>query len=311
MTKPHESGRVSGRVEPRGASAQVGGGATVGKTNEWTGLPSSHSIGRPRITVARLAQLTDHLDDRDLTLLATVRRLRVASHNQLQRLHFGNDDSAARQARRVLSRLVEVDVLARLERRVGGRRAGSAGFVYALGLAGQRLAGGRGPAGGQRVEEAWTPSRSYLKHALAVSELYCQLQAAAVAGRFDLLDFEGEPSCWRRFIGSGGSVVTLKPDCFVRLAVGDLERLAFVEVDCATESPRALDRKLERYRDYVRSGAEAERWGVVPLVLWLVPDERRASVIVEACSRQPAILWKLYQVATFGRAVDVLSGATS
>ncbi len=47
--------------------------------------------------------------------------------------------SAARIARRVLARLTELGVLARLERRIGGLRAGSSGYVYYLGPAGQRL----------------------------------------------------------------------------------------------------------------------------------------------------------------------------
>jgi hypothetical protein len=102
-----------------------------------------------------------------------------------------------------------------------------------------------------------------------------------------------------------------KPDAFVRLGVGDQERLAFVEVDCATESPRALDRKLDRYRQYFATGEERERWGVTPLVVWLVPDNARLAVLRTVFGKQATDLRRLLQAGTFERAVEVLTGGES
>ena len=48
--------------------------------------------------------------------MATVR---MASGRQLQRLHFGPGEAAARRAGRCLKRLTALRVLARLDRRVG------------------------------------------------------------------------------------------------------------------------------------------------------------------------------------------------
>lgn len=265
---------------------------------------------RPRLTAGRLAALVEHLSERDLSIVITLARVRMASARQLERLHFDgpNPVTAARRCRRTLERLVSVGLLARLERRIGGERAGSAGFVYALGLAGQRLAGGVGPAGRGRVRRVWTPSFPFLAHLLAVTELYVQLVEADRAGRLELLDFATEPHCWRRFTGAGGEVVTLKPDAIVRTALGRYEDSRFVEVDRGSESPATLARKLDVYRAYWSSGREQAAHDVFPGVLVLVPDDRRLQVVVDVAARQPAQAWPLFQVARFDQAMEVFAG---
>ncbi len=102
---------------------------------------------RPYVTSARLAWLADQLGPRDLAILRVVALIGVASGRQLERLHFAGltSSSAARQRQRVLRRLTSLGLLARLERRVGGARAGSAGYVYALNVAGQRLMATQSP----------------------------------------------------------------------------------------------------------------------------------------------------------------------
>jgi hypothetical protein len=260
------------------------------------------------MTLRRVAAVAEALDEQDLAILATVARLRMLTGGQLQRLHFASVPSADRQARRALARLTDLGVLCRLKRQVGGRRAGSSGFVYALGLAGQRLAGDHGPAGGRRRERPWTPSTMHLAHHLLVSELYVEACEAAMDGTLDVLEFEAEPACWRPFVGPSGTGLILKPDAFVRLGVGETERLHFIEMDCATESPMTLERKLERYRMYLASGIEQERWGTMPLVTWVVPDERRADVVARVFQGQPNELWSLFVVEPFARALDVLAG---
>src|ERR1700730_16785722 len=94
------------------------------------------------VTAARLAELETRLSDRDRDVLARVASLRFVSGAQLTPLCFGDlgDASAgARASRRALLRLPRLGVLARLPRVIGGVRAGSAGFVYRLGLVGHRL----------------------------------------------------------------------------------------------------------------------------------------------------------------------------
>src|SRR5438874_12589319 len=89
-----------------------------------------------------LAQLSERLSERDLQVLRSIRQHRFLTARQIEILHFADHATplaAARVSRRVLARLTNEGLLVRLARRVGGIRAGSASYVYALGPAGSRL----------------------------------------------------------------------------------------------------------------------------------------------------------------------------
>ena len=101
----------------------------------------------------------------------------------------------------------------------------------------------------------------------------------------DLLGFDAEPACWRRFAGIGGEPVILKPDALVRVGVGDYELASFVEVDLGTESVPTIRRKCQVYLRYWRAGLEQQRHGVFPRVVWLVPDQHRVDKINGATQR--------------------------
>lgn len=263
-------------------------------------------MSRTYFTADRVRELERRLADRDWTVLKSVGRLRLVTGEQLGRLHF--TDTTLRQRRRALARLVDLRLLAVLDRRIGGVRAGSDGLVYTLDVAGIRLM----EVGAQRrVQRPTTPSLLYLRHALKVSELYVQLSEVQRKRGFDLLDFEAEPACWRSFAGRGGGRGMLKPDAYVRIATEAFEDSWFVEVDLATESPRALDRKLAVYRQYWQSGREQAACGVFPRVLWLVPDERRHAVVADACARQPTEVWPLFLVTLVSDAAGLMTGAAA
>lgn len=262
-----------------------------------------------RVTEAHVARLADELTARERDIVTTLDNVRVATAKQLQRLHFtdGSPYSAARKARRTLGRLTTLRVLARLKRRIGGERSGSAGYVYALDVAGQRLASACGPAGGNRIRRPWTPGLAFISHQLAVTELCVRLTERTRAGGFDLLEFWAEPMSWRTFTGLGGARTVLKPDAFARVGVGEHEHLCFVEVDRSTQSGPALARKLTVYRRYWQTGREQERWGVFPEVLVLVPDEARKDAVVGVAGSQPSDAWPLFRVGLFGSAVDLIA----
>lgn len=267
-------------------------------------------MSRAYFTAQRLAELDQRLSDRERSVLDSLRRLRLASGDQLDRLHFTDTDS--RQRRRVLAGLVERSLLARLPRAIGGVRAGSAGYIYALGRAGQRLTDGTGPAGG-RIERPWTPGLPFLAHSLAVSEVYVRLIEASRRRYLDVLTYVTEPRTWRRFIGAGGGRSVLKPDAYLLSASGDFEDRWFIEVDRATESPATLDAKLRTYRQYWRSGLEQPRHrGVFPKVLYLVPNDARLAVVKAAIGRQPAETEALFAACRFDQAVErIAQGAAS
>lgn len=266
-----------------------------------------------RLNRGRLLTVAESLPQRDRELVRLVARLRLMSHAQLHRVLTPSGAtpsaaSAARSTRRVLARLSDLGMLARLERRVGGLRAGSAGFVYYLGPTGQRLLAywdGHGIVRGRVRPE---PGGRYVRHRLAVSDLYVQLLATERTGELDLLNFDAEPDCWRRSVDGFGGVMLLKPDVYVRLGIGAYEERCFVEVDLATESRIVIAAKLRTYLAYFLSGTEQTAHGVFPRVVWLTDSERRREALVGVIARLPAEHWQLFTVGRLDQAVDVLSG---
>ncbi len=169
------------------------------------------------LTPDRLAHVEAQLTDQDRLVVRTVALLHLVSGEQLERTCFGEANSTgaasrARHARRRSVRLVELGLLARLARRVGGVRAGSAGFVYALAPAGQRLIADWHDEPRSRGRQPHEPGQHSAAHRLAVSEIYTGLVEADRQGRGRLLSFATEPSCWRSFAGQWGSAQRLKPD---------------------------------------------------------------------------------------------------
>lgn len=267
-------------------------------------------MSRQRVTDAYVEKLLQTLPPRDLDMVQTLDRLRLATGKQLRRLHFmgGTKPSDARQAQRRLRALTQSRVLQVLDRSVGGPGGGSAQTVYALDTAGQRLASASGPAGGARLRRPWTPGLLFLRHTLAVSEIYVRLVEVSAGGSTELLAFDAEPDCWRSFTGSGGARKTLKPDAFVRTARADWEFAFFVEVDRATASVPTLIRKFRSYRAYFQTGREQERLGLFPRVLVLVPDARRQAAVVEAMAALQGDAWDLFRVMPYADALPTLCG---
>src|SRR5919201_3556900 len=130
-----------------------------------------------------LVQLRDRLSERDLEVIGSVAEQRFLTTRQIEALHFADhasDLAGARVCRRVLARLTEERLLARLQRRVGGVRAGSASFVYALGPVGGRLLDGQR----RRITE---PSTTFLAHTLAVAQAHVELSQAARHAQLELV----------------------------------------------------------------------------------------------------------------------------
>jgi hypothetical protein len=270
-------------------------------------------MNRARVTNAYIERLAADLPERDLALIESLDRIRVATPSQIRRLHFTSGTAAAnaRQTWHRLRALATLRVLTVLERRVGGGRGGSSQAVFALDTAGQRLASACGPAGGRRLRRPWTPGGPFLAHAVAVTELYVELRERERAGRGELLAFDAEPLCWRRFSGIGGAATWLKPDAYARFGVGDYEHASFVEVDRATASAPTVARKLDLYRRYWQHGREQERFGVFPRVVLLVPDAKRQATLTTVLRSLPADSQPLYRIGLHEEAGSLLTGSES
>lgn len=257
-----------------------------------------------RVSAERVRALRAGLSDRDLALLHDLDRLRVLSAQQVQRLHFtsGSPLTMARRCRRQLRRLSEHGVLHRYERTIGGVRAGSSGFIYALTPQGHRLVSG---SDGQRRRRPAEPSAPFMRHRLAISELYVQLHEGERVGRFELTSFEAEPACWRTS-RDGLRTSLLKPDAFVQLSTSVFEELAFVEVDLGSESRSVLTRKADAYQAYWQTGREQHQRGVFPRVVFLTNDAKRADVLARLLGSHDAS--RLFRVGRLERAPAVLLG---
>lgn len=258
-----------------------------------------------RMSAARLVELADQVSERDRQITEAIVALRLASGSHLERLFFADvvsPDSRARMARRTLARLVHLGVLGRLERRVGGVRAGAAGYVYFDAPTAQRLVAYWQGEGIHRPRAAYEPGRAFVAHRLEISEWYVRLSEAERTGQLELLGFESEPAI--PFTGEGRQRTVLRPDALVRLGVGDVELHSFLEIDLGTEGRAPLTRKARAYVAAWRAGAIQ---GVFPRVTWITTSERRVELLTETCASMPPTSWKLFVVTTPERALDLLA----
>ncbi|MBM7416830.1 hypothetical protein JOE30_000880 [Rhodococcus sp. PvP016] len=197
----------------------------------------------------------------------------------------------------MLKRLTDAGLIGRLDRRVGGLHGGSQGFVYSL--------KGRGSGALARLDGTvphrprGEPGERFVAHVLAITETYVRLREATGPGRrHELVEFDPEPACWRRYPAPHGGVAVLRPDAYVRVADVDYEDLFFIEIDRATESLATIRAKCQAYTAYWRSGTEQALSGIFPKVVWIVPSEHRADGIHRTIARLNQPDQQLFTVTT-------------
>jgi hypothetical protein len=251
------------------------------------------------------------LSDRDIAVLRLLLRFRLMTTTQLQRLIMteGSPLTQARRMRSTLQRLGRVGVISQLDRHVGGIRAGSEGTVNRL--TGRGLGILARLDGVERRRIGGEPGERFVRHVLAVSELYVRLSEHVRTTTDELLVFDAEPLAWRSFTGSYGGVTTIRPDAFVRTASGDAEHISFVEVDLATESQSTVARKCHAYLSYWRSGSEQRRLGTFPRVVWATLSAVHAQRIAATIERLTPEARQLFVVTTATTAPAVLLGQPS
>lgn len=264
---------------------------------------SAVRVGRRGLESIR-AQVTQ----RDLDILRSVEEFRLLSAPQIEALHFtghATPAAARRAALRALKRLDRDRLVVRLERRIGGIRAGSNSFVYALGPIGHRLLN-------DDNRRRWRePSETFVNHTLAVAQLAVDLTLADRDGETELLAYECEPKCWRTFNRGLGGIETLKPDLLAVTATDTDEWHWFIEIDLGTESGNAVVRRCRTYHDYWATGIEQDRRGAFPLVLWVADTDRRAGLIERSIRSARSLNQDLFAIATNEQAIKMLAGGTS
>jgi len=242
-----------------------------------------------RIGRSKLEHIARDISNRDVEILKATRDYRYLTTDQLRRLYFRDsisDIAALRSANRILAKLKGLDLLRPLTRRIGGVRAGSSSFVWALSPTGARLLDMQECAENPKRKRFREPRPTFLEHTLGVAELSIRLMEMGFLNTpkisktpetaITLISQELEPTCWRIYTGIGGAVKTLKPDLYTITSAGEYEDYTFWEVDLSTEAPSQVVRKCEQYIAYRNSGLEhRNNDGVFPSVVWLVPTEKR------------------------------------
>ena len=306
MSTQPVSARLSARVESLNVVYLRKSGGDGPYAND-SYVQGSGRLRRSRISAEMARRIVDRLTDHDRQVIEVLNTVHLATGAQLHRLLWGDGRSDARQGRRQLAKLSELRVVARLGRTIGGVRAGSSGYTYRLDVIGQYLVEGT-----QRRRRPRTPGSAFVAHAVAVTECYVRLRQLEMAASIELVHFRAEPTCWRNFTGPGGGRITLKPDAYAVIHIGEYEDRWFIEVDRATEHPGRLKRKAELYVRYWHSGREQITESVFPKVLWVVPDDGRKSQLIDALWALSAEHWHLFQVctdATFAATISAGAGA--
>ena len=252
-----------------------------------------------------------HLSERDRAILADIEKFRLLTTRHIQQLHFRvahdghlTGGAATKATMRVLTRLHQHRVIDHLERRIGGVRHGSQGYIWQLTSTGDHLLRHlRGEPGRTRYIE---PSRLFTEHTLAIADLAVALHAAAGHAALELLELETEPNCWREYVGPHGIPEILKPDLFAVTATGEFEDHWFIEADQGTEHLPQILTKCAGYTRYEASGIEQHRTGVFPAVLWVANTPERAAAIARAIRQDETLPDDLFQTTSADRFADYL-----
>ena len=282
------------------ASVGTGTGLAV-PTSTTTPTTTEAEAKRPvpaRIGRAQLQAIAERLDTTDRALLDLLAAHRYATTRQLAQItelsgQYGSARSALRQTSRRLRRQHGLGLVAHLARRIGGTRAGSAGYVWYLTAAGQRLTDeGRGVR--RRFQE---PSPLFLAHTLAITQARVVIEQAihAVGGR--LARLRTEPACWRSWLRLGGALGWLKPDLEAITATDTgAEDHWLLEVDLDTEHPARLLAKCHDYQAHLASGTFQAQHGYYPQVVWLLTNSARAGRLAEQIAADQTLTPELFKI---------------
>src|SRR3954451_13067456 len=206
---------------------------TDGRLSLYFALPASRrdrGAGRGGKPMAADAALD--LSGRDRLIVQLIARFKQASSRQVHELLFPGVTYTP--ADRALKRLTDRRYLTRIERRtVGGSRGGSGQYVYGLGRRGFFM----------HYDGRFILPRTVNYHALTVLDTFIVLRRLELAGRLRVGGLSVDEECWQKIGGDD-----LRPDMYVELSrpIGEPFKL-WTEIDMATEGPRRIRDKLERY----------------------------------------------------------------
>ena len=245
-------------------------------------------------------------------LLALVAAHRFATTTQLARLtalEYASPASALRQTQRHLASLAQQRLLTSLERRVGGWQGGSAVTIWAATTRGhRRLAADEGDEEVPRRQRPREVSTTFLDHLLAITEVRTSIEEAVRQQTDTEATVALEPDCWRTALSPSGQVQVLRPDLAVTITSPAYEDRYLIEVDRATENPGRVIATCWRYQEHQATSAQASDGDVFPLVVWLVPSDRRRHRLERAIAHSTGLLRELFRVIRLDQLPTLIHG---
>ena len=267
----------------------------------------------PTVAAARFSSLVPApIHPMQARLLALVAAHRFATTTQLARLtapEYASSASALRQTQRHLASLAQQRLLTSLERRVGGWQGGSAVTIWAATTRGHRLvAPDEGEGEVPRRQRPREVSTTFLDHLLAITEVRTSIEEAVRQEADTEAAVALEPDCWRTALSPSGQVQVLRPDLAVTITSPAYEDRYLVEVDRATENPGRVIATCWRYQEHQATSAQASDGGVFPLVVWLVPTDRRRHHLERAIAHSTGLLRDLFRVIRLDQLPTLIHG---
>ena len=264
----------------------------------------------PTITAARFSSLVlPPIHPMQARLLALVAAHRFATTTQLARLtapEYASSASALRQTQRHLASLAQQRLLTSLERRVGGWQGGSAVTIWAATTRGhRRVAADEGEEEVPRRQRPREVSTTFLDHLLAITEVRTGIEEAVRQETDTEAAVALEPDCWRTALSPSGQVQVLRPDLAVTITSPAYEDRYLMEVDRATENPGRVIATCWRYQEHQ---AQASDGDVFPLVVWLVPTDRRRHRLERAIAHSTGLLRDLFRVIRLDQLPTLIHG---
>ncbi|WP_256694973.1 replication-relaxation family protein [Actinomyces oris] len=265
----------------------------------------------PTIAAARFSSLVPApIHPMQARLLALVAAHRFATTTQLARLtalEYASSASALRQTQRHLANLAQQRLLTSLERRVGGWQGGSAVTVWAATTRGHRLVAAENGEGEEvpRRQRPREVSTTFLDHLLAITEVRTSIEEAVRQEADTEAAVALEPECWRTALSPSGQVQVLRPDLAVTITSPAYEDRYLVEVDRATENPGRVIATCWRYQEHQAQAGDGD---VFPLVVWLVPTDRRRHSLERAIAHSTGLLRDLFRVIRLDQLPTLIHG---
>ena len=246
-------------------------------------------------------------------LLALVAAHRFATTTQLTRLtalEYVSSASALRQTQRHLASLAQQRLLTSLERRVGGWQGGSAVTIWAATTRGHRLVAAENGEDEEvpRRQRPREVSTTFLDHLLAITEVRTSIEEAVRQEADTEAAVALEPDCWRTALSPSGQPQVLRPDLAVTITSPAYEDRYLIEVDRATENPGRVIATCWRYQEHQATSAQASDGGVFPLVVWLVPTDRRRHRLERAIAHSTGLLRDLFRVIRLDQLPALIHG---